>query len=352
MNKLNKNIVIVASLTLILGLVVFRLLQNQQEVKAEVYRKDASLRTVIQTVTVAEQSVTQSTPFIGSFMPNREVSIAAETSGKVVVVGVNEGDVVKSGTLIAKLDDDLLLAQLLSAQASFDNAEKTLTRYKQAESGISEIQLDNAQTQYLVTKAQVNLLKKQISQHAISAPFPGVITSRNFELGTIVSPGTPLANLVDINKLKLEISVPETEASVIKTGIGVDVTSDLYPDAVFKGVVGFVSAKADASRNYTVKILVDNNPETPLKAGMYGRVILSNTPNAKSFSLPRAAIVGSTINPQVFVIANGVARLRSVSIGSGNENSVFITNGLQNDEVVAVSGLVNLYEGCPVAVVN
>lgn len=352
MKKSTKYIATIAIVAAVVGFTAFKLLRNQNEVRAEVYQKVVNLKAVIKAYTVKEEAFTESTPFIGSFAPNREITITSESAGKVVKVGVNEGDAVRAGALIAQLDVELLQAQLLSAQASLDNAEKTLKRFIRAQSGVTHLQLDNAQTQCLMAKAQTILLKKQISQATITAPFAGVITSRKFDLGVIAAPGVPMASLIDISKLKLEISVPEKMVTEIIKGSQIDVKSDVYPNTVFVGEVDYVSSQADMSRNYTVKILVNNNAESPLKAGMYGRIVQIRTSQSKGISVPRSAIIGSTVKPQVYVIENGVAHLRDVQIGLGNESSITITNGLKSNEMIATSGLVNLIDGCEVSIAN
>lgn len=349
MKKSTKIIVIV----IIAGMAVFtvfKLLSNKKEVEARVYRPNVNTNAIVQADTVKGAVFKIATPFLGSFSPNREVNIASEASGKVITVGIKEGSLVQAGSLVAQLDNGVLRAQLSSAIASLDNNQNTVKRYEAAPSGVTQLQMDNARTQVLTSQAQIDQLNKQIKQYTIKAPFTGVITVRNFDLGSIVSPGNPMATLIDIATLKLEINVPEKYIPQFRTGMDMDVRTDVYPDAVFKGNVNYVSSDADASHNYTVKLAVVNKQETPLRSGMYGNVTLGNSPLQDVISIPRSALLGSAQNPQVYVVVDSTARLRNIEIGVANETRIQVTKGLQMNDVVVTGGLVNLADGTKVLV--
>lgn len=340
-------------ITIIVGIViftVFKLLSNKKEVEARVYRPNVNTRAIVQADTVKSADFKIATPFLGSFSPSREVTIASETSGKVISVGIKEGSLVKAGSLVAQLDNGVLRAQLSSAMASLSNNQNTLKRYEAAATGVTQLQMDNARTQVLTTQAQIEQLTRQIKQYIIKAPFTGVITARNFDLGAIVSPGNPMATLIDISMLKLEISVPEKYIPQFKEGMYMDVKTDVYTDAVFKGKVNYISSDADASHNYTVKFLVVNIAETPLRSGMYGHVTLGSSPLPNAISIPRSALLGSTQKPQVYIIENGTARMRNIEIGASNDTQIQVTKGLKVNDIVITGGLVNLTEGTKVEI--
>jgi len=332
-------------------IVIVKLKGNQEEVKEKIYRKDPEQRVAIQADTIRMASMVQNTTFLGAFTPVREVSISSETAGKVVTINIKEGDAVSAGYLLAQLDTDLLKAQLAAAKASYDNAVSTLQRYEGAASGVTKLQMDNARTQIMTSKAEVAQLEKQISMCTIKAPFSGIITAKNFELGAVVAAGSQIAELTNIDQLKLEINVPEGNITSFKKGQDITVGTDVYPDKKFIGVVDMVGAKADASHNYTLKILV-NNSDHLLKAGMYGRIQLSETGHAPVIAVPRSALIGSSKEPEVFVIENGVAHIRVIENGAGNETEVQAKSGLKEGEIIATGGLVNLFEGAKVTIPN
>jgi len=350
MKKIIRYSVTAGILVLLVSFIAVKLMSNKKEVEAKVYRKDPNLRATVQADTVKYTPFSETAAFLGSFAPVREVTISSETTGKVVRVGIKEGSQVSAGSLIAQLDTELLQAQLQSAMASYNNAETTLRRYEQASNGVTKLQLDNARTQMLTDKAQIDQLRKQISMCSIKAPFSGIITSKNFELGAVISTGAQIAQLTDISSLKLEISVPEKNIVQFSKAQALNVVTDVYPNEKFHGVVDMIAAKADASHNYTVKILVSNSAATVLKAGMYGRISFNDITTGQAISIPRSALVGSSSRPQVFVIENGISKLRNIQTGASNETSIQVTQGLHTGEIVATGGLINLVEGSKVTI--
>ena len=333
----------------LVGLVVVKLLGNKEEVEEKVYKKDPDRKVTIQADTVHPAPMNQSASFLGAFAPVREVTISSETTGRVVSVKVEEGSAVNAGAIIAQLDTDLLRAQLAAAKANYDNAVTTLKRYEAAASGVTKLTMDNASTQVLTYQSQVAQYEKQIRMCTIKAPFSGIITSRNFELGAVVATGAQMAELTNIDQLKLEVNVPEGNISSFKDGQSIPVFTDVYADKTFNGTVDMVGTKADASHNFVLKVLVNNSARL-LKAGMYGRIQLKEALQNNVISVPRSALIGSSKVPKVFVIENGIAHIREIESGAGNEYVVEVRNGLQQGEIVATGGLVNLYEGAKVSI--
>jgi RND family efflux transporter MFP subunit len=346
--KITITIVIAGTLV---AAVAFKLMSNQKEVAAKVYHPDINAAVVVQVDTVSTGRFDVAAAFTGSFSPNREVTIGSETSGRVVKVDVQEGSQVSTGQRIAQLDDRLIQAQRQSAQANYDRAKNTLARYQQGSSGVTQLQMDNAKTEILTTQAQTEQLKTQIRQFTISAPFAGIITSRNFELGAIVSPGMQMATLIDISSVKLEISVPEKSIAQFTLGQTIDVKTDVYPDTPFQGKVDMIGSKADASHNFQVKILVPN-PKAALKSGMYGTVVLNAETSGDALTIPRSALLGSSVKPQVYVVEAGVSKLRDIQTGSGNEIRIEVVGGLRKGDIVVSGGLVNLSDGTKVSIAN
>lgn len=350
MKKFARYWVIAIVLILLVSFVGYKLRNNQKEVQSQVFHKDPNLSVSVQTDTVQLTPLNRTLSYLGSFAPSREVAVSTETTGKVIKVGVEEGSKVYAGSLVAQLDTELLKAQYHSAIASYENAASTLSRYEQAASGVTRLQIDNARTQQLTAQSQIDQLKKQISMCTIKAPFSGIITKRNFDLGAVVATGTQLAQLTNIDQLKLEISVPERNIMEFRKGQHIDVITDVYSDNKFAGRVDMVAIQADASRNYTVKIIVNNSADNMLKAGMFGRVASRFQSNQQGIMVPRTALVGSSKQPQVFVIENNIAHLRNIDAADGNETMVEVIKGLQPGEIVVKGGIVNLVEGSKVTI--
>ncbi|MCO5234304.1 MAG: efflux RND transporter periplasmic adaptor subunit [Chitinophagales bacterium] len=331
-------------------LAFFKLKSNQEKVEAKVYKRDSDASVLIQTDTLKLSPFNYEITYLGSFAPNREAIIASEASGRVVQVGVEEGSFVSAGQLIAQLDTDILKNQLKIAENNLSLAEKTAQRMNNAGSTLTEVQVDNANSQVVSLKLQIELLKKQISMATIKAPFSGIITSKYFEIGSLEGPGAQMAVITDINTLKLEINVPEKEITKFKSGMKLNIRTDVYPEHIYIGTVGVVASKTDATKNYTVKILVSNSSSYPLKAGMYGTVSQINNTSLKSISIPRTSLVGSNKNPEVYVVKNGIAKRQSIELGESNKDRLQVTHGLNENDIIAVGGLVNLTDGIKVTI--
>ncbi|MCO5248048.1 MAG: efflux RND transporter periplasmic adaptor subunit [Chitinophagales bacterium] len=328
----------------------FKLKSNQEEVEARVYKMDLNESVLVQTETMKKEPFESNTSYLGSFAPNREVMIMSEAAGRVIKDNIQEGNSVSQGQLIAQLDTDILQNQLKIAENNYDLAEKTAQRMTNAQEGIMATQLDKAQSDVQTLKYQIALYKKQISMATITAPFGGIITSKFFEIGSLAGPGAQMAVLTDINTLKLEIDVPEEEITLFKTGMRLNISTQIYPNHTFQGTVKVIASKADANKNYKVKIELPNSKEFPLKAGMFGSINIENTYNKTGVSIPRTALVGSNKKPEVYVIQDSIAKKQPIVIGASNKDRLFITDGLKENDVVAIGGIVNLRDGIRVTI--
>ncbi|NJM25155.1 MAG: hypothetical protein HC859_06290 [Bacteroidia bacterium] len=127
----------------------------------------------------------------------------------------------------------------------------------------------------------------------------------------------------------------------------------MYAGEVITGKVDYIAARGDAAHGYAVKILVDNHRrDMVLRAGIYGTASVAKDLQAATLIAPRAALLGSTKNPQVFVIRNNVATLRSIVTGFANSETVEVLSGLQPGDIVATSGQINLAEGTHIEIIR
>jgi RND family efflux transporter MFP subunit len=330
--------------------VAFKLKSNQHQVEEAVYRPDSARPIQVQTAAVERRTLAVTTRYVGEFAPAREVTISAETPGTLRSLPVKEGDFVHADQVLGQLDTELMQAQLAAAQASYDGARRSLGRYRSAATGtgVSEAQLDNADTQLRTAEAQLRQLRKQVAQGTIRAPFAGFINVRHAEVGAVLGAGSPVVELIDMKELRLVLAVPETELASFRIGAPVNVTVDALSNRVVPGTVAFVAAKADAAHKYTVKIKVINPSDAPLRAGMYATV--TRTDSAMALVIPRAALLGSAEAPTVYVLgAGGVVRLTNIRTGRITDQLVAVHEGLSAGEAVVTNGQINLTDGARVA---
>jgi len=342
-----KRLLIVVAIIAVLGLTAAKLLNNKEATEAKVYKPDPNLKVGVRTAVAGMRNLSQDIKFLGSFSPNRQIEIRPLAGGEIVRLNIQEGQQVKAGQLLAKLDDDQLRFQVEALQVTLEGYQNDLKRYEVLVKGdaVPAVNIERTQLSIRGTQAQIKQLNKQIANTSIVAPFSGIVTSKLVEKGSVVSIGTPMAEITDIASLKLVVNVPEKAINQFRTGQPVRVRTEVYPDAAFQGKVSMVGAQGDEAHNYPVEITVQNTKDNSLKAGMYGSIASSNALKGESLSIPRQAIMGSAKEPQVYVIDNGKAVLKNVMIGVATNEFYEITKGLEAGDQVVTSGQINLQNG-------
>lgn len=351
---MKNKIIVIGIVVALVAATSLKLFSNKQHVEENVYMLDPNKRILVQADTATVKGLERVFTYTGSFTAYREVMIVPQVKGEVVNVYFNEGDFVQKGKTLVQIDDELLQAQHLSANANYETAKRNLERYENASSGggVSPIQLDNYRLNLKNAESQLRQLFKQISWSKVEAPFAGTITYKDVEKGSIVG-NSAIARITDLSQLKLEISVPEKEIGLFREDDAVQIVTDVFPGKSMIGKVDYVSDRGDAAHNYTVKVLVQNNNSlTTLKAGMYGTVSINKNLNEKTIVIPRAALLGSAKNPQVFVVENNKVKLTSIVTGGSNGDYVEVTNGLREGDLIATSGQINLADGSNVEIIK
>ncbi|MDD5362462.1 MAG: efflux RND transporter periplasmic adaptor subunit [Ignavibacteria bacterium] len=344
-------ILIIAAL---LGLTVWKLFANKHEVADKTYIKDENAKILVTTDKVAYRNLYEEKKYIGTISANRDNKIASETQGKVVYVGVNDGDFINKGHVIARVDDTMLKLQLESAEIQLEGIMLDVKRYENLSKGdaIPAVQLEKTYIAKKSAEVQIKTLKEQISRTTIIAPFSGVVSMRFFDLGSVLGPGVPLLQLTDVSVLKLNLNIPESELTRFKDGMQTEIFSDVYPEYKYKGTISMVGSKGDDSHNFPVQITIENSKTYPLKSGMFGTVKIGNTLSKTCLSIPVAALVGTIKEPQIYKVENGKAYLKNISLGTATNDFLEVTNGLSEGDAVVIGGQVNLYDGALVNTIN
>lgn len=301
---------------------------------------------------VQKQSIELDFSANGNFAPAQQMNFAAENSGRVVRVLVDEGSYVRRGQTLAIIKTDLLNIDLETAQAAYQNALRDKQRYENAfqTGGVTQQQLDQAKLQLENAEARVRQARVRVGDANIKSSINGIVNKRYIEPGAVVNPGTQLFELVDVSKLKLAITINETQVANLKVGHKVDVKASVFPDKNFGGTISFIAPKADASLNFPVEIEIASNPGNQLKAGMYGTAVFSFGNAAPVITIPRSAFVGSVSTNQVFVVENGkTARLRNMIAGRVLGDKVEVLQGLKEGETIITSGQINLADGSKIS---
>lgn len=341
----------IAILLVIVAAAVFILLRNKDRNAARIAQKID----VVPTVTVVKArrgQINENLALVGTVAANHDVMVVAETMGRVTAVRVDVGDRVNAGTMLVQVDDELKLAAFKTAEVNYEKAQKDLQRYEALykTNTVTDSEIESARLACKAAEAQFIAGRRQFRDTRISTPISGVVTSRLVEQGTMVQPGMPIANVVDISRLKVTLQVAESDVFKLKPGQAVEVGTDIYPGASFRGQIHTISDKANDSHTYRVEIGMANSPAQPLKAGMFVRVTFPSVSRRNVLIIPRSCLVGSRRAPQVFVVTAGIARLRDITMGAEVGLDVEVLNGLHEGEPVVSNGQNNIGNNSAVTV--
>ncbi len=348
---IKKVLIVLIPIVLVL-LAVIRLKSNKEKTQKGVYQYDKEQVIYVQADTVNFENINSTFNYTGSFEPVKESRISSELQGKINQIMVAEGNFVKKGQAIIQLDNSLLKLSLQSVLVQKDGLEVDVKRFGilvKAEA-IQGVQLEKAELGLRSAKLQVASLQEQINKSTIRAPFSGIVTAKLTEVGAFASPGIPLMQISDISTLKFIVNVPESDLNRFRMNQTYTVSSDAYPDLDFSAKVAMVGSKANTGNSFPVQLIVNNTSDLKIKSGMFGKVNLKNPVAEQGIFVPSSALLGTSEQPQIYLIRNGKAVLQKVMIGAKVKNTSKVSSGLKPGDVIIAGGMINLFDGANVQV--
>lgn len=285
----------------------------------------------------------------GSLLPDEEVELSFETSGKVTNIFFEEGTRVKKGDLLAKINDRPLQAQLLKLQAQRKLTEEKEFRQRQLldRDAISRESYDQVATELQSQQADILLLEARIAETELRAPFDGIVGLRMISEGAYATTQTKIVRLVKIKPLKIEFSIPERYAGEVTPGFPIDFVIDGMPET-FKAKVYAVEPKIDVNtRTIVVRALYPNSGEE-LKPGRFTSVkaLLSQIDN--TVSIPTEAVIPEMDGETVFIYKNGKAEKIRIHTGLRTESHIQIREGLNFGDTLLTTAILQLRHNLPV----
>jgi membrane fusion protein (multidrug efflux system) len=291
--------------------------------------------------------------FVGTLFGNEEVTLSSQVEGQIEALGVDLGDHVTQGQVLARVDDTSARAQLREVEARLAKARADEARGRELmkNSVISPQEYEQMETNVAVAEAQRDGMNVQLEHKQVRSPLTGAVVKRLVSAGEYVRPGTPLFDLVADDPLKLRGDVPERFADEIAVGQPVQIKVDAYPDTVFEGRLLRVSPAANAeNRSISVEAAVPN-ADHRLKPGFFAAANIVTRADDEALVVPETAVVTFAGVTKLFVVRDGIAYERHVRVGTRDDQGlVEVIEGLHADEVVATSGLAKLENGMAVAV--
>lgn len=320
----------------------------------------------VKVMTIQYQDVVPSLTFTGTLEGQVSATVSAKISGRIEQVLVQEGQEVKAGDPLLRLESVELNNSVRQAgdgvrkaQASYDLALNDYNRYQALfDKGIiSAQQLDNAKAKFKAAEADLSSAaasrssaEQQSSYAVITAPVDGVVANKTATVGQVVSPGSALMTVQDLHQVYAVVNVEQKDLGRVKVGQTGKVTLDAYPGKVFEGTVEVMNPEAgSASRMFRTKLKLDNS-SGELKAGMFASVELVTGGKAQVLEIPQAAVVQKQDQYFVFTLENGKAVRHPIEIGEINGSTIAVKAGLQPGSQVIITGANRLKDGDSVRV--
>jgi membrane fusion protein (multidrug efflux system) len=282
----------------------------------------------------------------GTLLPFEETDIHPEVSGKVTYLSIKEGAHVNKGTLLARLFDGDLKAQLQKLNVQLQVAKKTQERQQELLKigGISQQDFDLSVLDVSSIKADMQVLQAAIDKTIIRAPFNGKLGFKNISIGAFITTTTIITTIKQDNKLKLEFSVPEKYTPKVKLGNVLYFTTESSNKKYNAKIYATESGITADNRSLKVHALVENNDKN-ITAGSFAKVSFDMGDNNNAIMIPTQAIIPQARDKQVILYNGGNADFKIVTTGTRDSAKVEILSGLSIGDTVIITGLLSIKPG-------
>ncbi len=287
----------------------------------------------------------------GTLMPFEETEIHPEVAGKVVGLYIKEGAFVRRGTLLVKLFDGDLQAQLQKLSVQLKIAKKTQERQEELLKigGISQQDYDLSLLSVNSIAADMQILKTNIAKTIIRAPIDGKMGFKNISLGAYITPQTVITTIRQVNRLKLVFSVPEKYSNKVKIGntisFGISGTDKKYAAVI----TATESSITEENRSLKVQAIV-NHVDNFITAGGFAKVDFDMGDNKDALMVPTQSVIPQARDKKVIVFRNGIADFTTVVTGIRDSSKVEITEGLKMGDTIITTGLLSIKPGAKIKI--
>ena len=275
----------------------------------------------------------------GTVIAKEYVEFRPEVSGRLTYLNVSEGKPIAKGTVIARVNDADLRAQISKSKVQLDLAQKTVDRYKQLLdiNGLNQADYDAALNTANGLKADIAYTQALVDKTVITAPFSGIAGLRQVSPGAYVTPATIIATLQQTKQVKIDFTLPEIYGNVIHNGMMISVELDAATKARGKAMIIATEPGANTdTRNLKVRALLQGATANP---GGFVKVFIDAGKNRSSIKVPTNCLIPDDKNNQVVLVKNGRAAFVNVKTGVRDASTVEITDGINAGDSVVVTGV-------------
>ncbi len=318
-------------------------------------REDAtSASQPVETARVVQGELTARYAATTTLQAEHEAKLISEVPGTVMELLVEEGDSVHKGQLLARVDATHSRLQLREAEADLQRRKNDVARGEKllARQLIAANAQDQAESDFAVRRAEVNLARLRVDKSEIRAPFDGVITRRWIKQGQLLAANAGVFDIANFADLRADLRVPERDAVAIAAGQRVDFSVDALGSRHFEAKVERVAPVVDRDSG-TVKVTVRvDNRDRSLRPGLFTRMDIAFLHLANAVLMPKAAVLGSRGAEAAYVIEDGKAHRQPIRTGYDSGSYVQVIEGLAAGAEVVVTGQASLNEGALVEVLH
>ncbi len=282
-----------------------------------------------------------------------ESQVVAKTSGVALAVLVEEGQIVRAGQPLVRLDPDRARLAVAQSEAQMRKLENSYRRAQKLveQQLVSAADVDQLRFDLENARAQYRMATLELSYTTVTAPISGVIASRDIKPGNFVQINSPIFRIVDAAQLEATLNVPEREIAKLKPGQVVELVADALPGRTFSGTVDRVSPVVDTGTG-TFRVVAAFSGEAGLQPGMFGRLGINYDQRADALVVPRNALLEDGGQPAAYVVRDGKALRTTLKLGYDDAGWVEVREGLKAGDEVVIAGKAALREGSAVQVIG
>ncbi len=267
---------------------------------------------------------------------------------------VEEGDIIKAGQVIARIEDDQYRIEAQRAKATMDRLYNDYQRNKELyeKDLIAAEAYQNSQFEYESQKAAYDLALLNLEHTSIKSPISGIVSERFVKVGNMIGTDQQVFHVTDFSPLQAILHIPEHELSKIKKGQTAELRVDALPNQTFSAKVERISPVVDPETGtFKVTVYVDNSSNT-LRPGMFGRVRIVYDTRQNTRMIPKAAVISEDMAQSVYVIKDSLAFRKEIQLGYTNGTNVEVLEGLDDGEIVVTTGQGSLQDSTRVNIVR
>lgn len=284
----------------------------------------------------------------------QEATVVAKVRGIVREIYVEEGDEVKAGQVIAKIEDDQYRIEAARAKATLDRLKNDFDRNKELyeKNLIAAEAYQNSQYEYESQKAAYELAELNLEHTSIKSPIGGVISERYVKVGNMIGTDQQVYRVTDFNPLQAILHIPEHEMAKIRKDQRAELRVDALPNQTFAGHVERISPVVDSETGtFKVTVYVDET-KGMLRPGMFGRVKIVYDTRENTRMIPKSAVMSEDLAQSVYVIKDSLAFKKAIKTGYTNGFNVEVIEGLEDGEMVVTIGQGSLQDSTKVNVIS